>query len=74
MAQGDVESLAYSCYQPHNSEAFGHLWRSQLDVYTSTRLDVDVVMLYSEVPGSCSLLDTLAQYATLWGSGAEHHR
>ena len=48
LAQGDVESLAYSCYQLHNSEAFGHPWCSQLDVYTSTRLDVFAVVLYSE--------------------------
>ena len=30
-------------------------WCSQLDVYTSTRLDVVTVVLYSEVPDSCAL-------------------
>ena len=43
--QRDVESSASSCYQLCNGEAVGHPWCSQLDVYTSTRLDVIVVAL-----------------------------
>ena len=58
--QGDVERLASSCYQLCNGEAIGHPWCSQLDVYTSTCLDMFELVLYSEVPTSCALLGVLA--------------
>ena len=47
LEQGEVESLVFSCYQPHNGEAFGNPWFYQLDVCTSTQLDVVAVVMYS---------------------------
>ena len=74
LVQGYIEISASSCSQLCNGEATGLPWFSQLDVYNSTHLDVVDLVLSSEVPDSCALLGALAQNATLWGSGSEHHR
>ena len=47
-----------------NCESIGRLWCSQLDVYTSTRLGMVAVALYSEGLDSCALIGVL---------GAEQH-
>ena len=57
----DVQISDSSCYQLCNGESVGRPWCYQLDVYTSTCLDVVAVALYSEVPDSYALLGVLAQ-------------
>ena len=74
LAQGDVESFDFSCYQLCNGEAVGRPWCSQLDLYTSTWLDVVTVVMSSEGPDSCDIIGVLAQDMTLWGTGSEQHR
>ena len=69
-----MESSAPSCYQLCNGESIRRPWCSQLDVYTSTLLDVVEVALSSEGPESCALLGVLAQDDILWGSGVEQHQ
>ena len=74
LVRGYMASLSYSCYQLCNGESIRRPWCSQLDVYTSTRLDVVEVVLSSEGPEQYALLGVLAQDATLWVIVAEQHR
>ena len=74
LVQGYMEISDSSCYKLYNGESVRRAWYSQLDVYTSTHMDVVEVALSSEVPDSCALLAVLAQDATLWGSVSEQHQ
>ena len=57
-----------------NDESVRSPWFYQLDVYTSTNLDVVAVAIYSEELDSCDILGVLAQDVTLLVSGEEQHQ